>query len=152
MTLIFCLNSVRDLFAKLQRDSDALDEEVTSDGLFNFVVTGYSMIDWLKNDPAVPASAKADIVISDLRKDKWLKVYGDLAIASKHFKLKQRVPVTSSATTSQGFGVGRYGKGNYGVGEESIEVQLNDGTTFHCLELVQGVIDSWMAFFAAHGI
>ena len=152
MTLIFCLNSVRDLFAKLQRDSDALDEEVTSDGLFNFVVTGYSMIDWLKNDPAVPASAKADIVVSDLRKDKWLKVYGDLAIASKHFKLKQRVPVTSSATTSQGFGVGRYGKGGYGVGEESIEVQLNDGATFHCIELVQGVIASWQTFFAAHNI
>jgi hypothetical protein len=143
---------MRDLFAKLQRDADALDEEVTSDRLFNFVVTGYSMIDWVKNDPAVPASAKAAIAVQDLYKDKWLKVCGDLATASKHFKLTRRVPVTSSATTSQGYGVSRYGKGGYGVGEESIEVQLNDGTTFHCLELVQGVVDSWQTFFSAHGI
>jgi hypothetical protein len=152
MTLTFGLSSVRDLFAKLQRDADALDEEVTSDRLFNFVVTGYSMIDWVRNDPAVPTSAKAKIVIEGLREDKWLKVCGDLATASKHFKLKRRVPVTSSATTSQGYGAGRYGKGGYGVGEESIEIQLNDGTKFYCLELVQGVIDTWQTFFTAHSI
>jgi hypothetical protein len=120
--------------------------------MFNFVVTGYSMIDWVKNDPSVPATAKAGSVVQDLYKDKWLKVCGDLATASKHFTLTSRVPITSAATTAQGFGLGRYGKGGYGVGEESIEVQLNDGTSFHCLDLVQGVVASWQSFFLAHGI
>jgi len=119
--------------------------------MFNFVVTGYSMIDWVKNDPSVPATAKAASVVQGLYKDKWLKVCGDLATASKHFTFTSRVPITSSAATVQGFGLGRYGKGGYGVGEESIEVQLNDGTSFHCLDLVQGVVGSWQSFLA-HGI
>lgn len=152
MTLTFGLTTVRDLFSKLERDADALDDEVTSDRLFNFVVTSYSLIDWIKNDPLVPASAKASSAIHGLYGDKWLKICGDLATASKHFTLTTRVPVTAAATTAQGFGVGRYGKGGYGVGEEGIEVHLNDGTTLPCLDLAQGVITSWRAFFTIHGI
>ena len=152
MTLTYGLSSVRDLFAKLQRDAAALDEEVTSDRMFNFVVTGYSMIDWVKNDSSVPATAKTASAIKGLYNDKWLKVCGDLATASKHFTLTSRVPITASATTAQGFGVGRFGKGGFGVGEESIEVHLNDSTTFHCLDLVNGVVGAWQAFFSAHGI
>jgi hypothetical protein len=152
MNLTFGLASTQDLFAKLQRDAAELDDEVTSDRLFNFVITGYSIIDWVKHDPTVPTSAKTSSVVQALYNDKWLKVCGDLATAVKHFKLTKRVAVTSSATASQGYGVGRYGKGGYGVGEEGIEVELNDGTKFNCLDLVQGVISSWQAFFSTHGM
>lgn len=152
MSLTFGLATTKDLFAKLQRDAAALDDEVTSDRLFNFVVTGYSMIDWVKNDPMVPAAAKNTSSIQGLYGDSLLKVCGDLATAVKHFKLTSRVPVTSSAATSQGYGVGRFGKGGYGLGEESIEVVLNDGTCFHCLDLVQGVLTTWQTFFTTHGM
>ncbi|MCH2269036.1 MAG: hypothetical protein MK510_00615 [SAR324 cluster bacterium] len=43
MSLTFGFYSIRDLFAKLHRDADSLDEEVKSDSFFNFVVMGYSM-------------------------------------------------------------------------------------------------------------
>jgi hypothetical protein len=49
MALTFALSSIRDLFAKLERDAALLDEEVTADRAFNFVVTGYSMIDYGKD-------------------------------------------------------------------------------------------------------
>lgn len=110
------------------------------------------MIDWVKNDPSVPPTAKVPAIVQGLYNDQWLKVCGDLATASKHFTLTTRTPITSSASSSRGFGVGRFGKGDYGVGEESIEVNLNDGTNFHCLDLVQGVLSSWQIFFTAHGI
>lgn len=152
MALTFGLTSICDLLAKLQRDAAALDEEVTSDRLFNFVVTGYSMIDWVRNDPSVPSTAKAPAIVQGLSNDHWLKVCGDIANASKHFTLTRRAPITVSASSSRGFGVGRFGKGGYGVGEEIIEVHLNDGTSFHCLDLVQGVLSSWQTFFSAHGI
>jgi hypothetical protein len=74
------------------------------------------------------------------------------ATAAKHFAPTQRKPITSSATSHQGYGMGRYGKGGYGVGEESIKVALNDGTRFSALELVQGVLGTWQSFFAKHGI
>ena len=152
MTLTCGFSTARDLFEKLQRDAAALDAEVTSDRLFNFVVTGYSLIDWIKNDPSVPASAKVASAIEGLYSDTWLKVCGDLATASKHFRLTSRPPVTTSAKASRGYGVGRYGRGGYGVGEESVMLQLNDGTSFHCLELARGVVASWQAFFTAHGV
>ena len=152
MAHTFGLTSIRDLQAKLKRDAAALDEEVTSDRFFNFVVTGYSMIDWVKNDPSVPPCAKAPAIVQGLYNDHWLKVCGDLATASKHFTLTTRTPITSSASSSSGFGEGRFGRGGYGGGEESIEVCLNDGTSFHCLDLVQGVLSSWQTFFSVHGI
>jgi hypothetical protein len=141
MTLVSGLDSAKDLHAKLQRNAALLDKEVSSDAFFNFVVTGYSLIDWIEKDPGVPAAAKTQI--DALYADKWLKVCGDLATAAKHFALTQRKPITSSATSQQGYGMGRYGKGAWGVGEESIEVALNDGTRFSALELVEGVLGTW---------
>lgn len=150
MALTFGLSSVRDLFAKLERDADLLHSEVTSDRLFNFVVTGYSMVDWIKNDPTVPASAKA--LGPRLYAEPWLKVCGDLATAFKHFSFTSRVPVTESAEATRGYGCGRFGKGAYGVGELNIDIRLSDGTAFTGLELVNGVLTTWRAFFREHGI
>ena len=119
---------------------------------FNFVVTGYSLIDWIKHDPTVPASAKEQIQIDALYTDTWLKVCGDLATAAKHFKFTIRVPEMSSASSSSGYGMGRFGKGGFGVGEESINIVLNDGTSYNGLDFLQGVLSSWDAFFLKHGI
>lgn len=53
MSLTYGLETARDLFEKLSRDANLLDEEVTSDSFFNFVVTAYSLVDWVQNDPTV---------------------------------------------------------------------------------------------------
>src|ERR1019366_6569578 len=63
-----------------------------------------------------------------------------------------RKPVTKSANSARGWGAVRYGKGGYGVGEESIEVQLNDGTSFQCLDLVKNVLATWQSFSKSHGM
>lgn len=152
MKLIPGLATARELFVKLRRDAAILNKMVSSDAFFNFVVTGYSLIDWIKEDPSVPIVAKTKSAIDVLYADKWLIICGDLATAAKHFVLKQRKPITSSATSHRGYGVGGYGKGGYGIGEESIRVLLNDGTHFSTLELVEGVLDTWQSFFTKHGI
>jgi hypothetical protein len=150
MSLTYGLSTAKDLLEKLRRDAALLDEEVSSDRFFNFVLTGYSLIDWVKNDPTVPAVAKA--AVSSLYSDRWLKVCGDLATASKHFVLTTRVPVTADASSHRGWGIGRFGKGGWGSGEESIVVKLNDGTTYSGLDLVKEALQTWDGFFAAHGI
>lgn len=152
MALTYGFSSICDLYEKLLRDATALDEEVTSDRLFNFVLTGYSMIDWVKNDPSVPESAKDCAAVEGLYSDQWLKICGDLATACKHFELEKRVPITAAATSDNGFGMGRYGKGGYGLGEENIHIELNDGTCYPCLDLVNGVKETWQRFFATHKI
>lgn len=152
MSLTPGLTSAADLFHKLQRDVGRLNHEVTSDDFFDFVVTGYSLIDWIKNDPAIPAAAKSQVELDSLYREPWLKVCGDLANASKHFTLTKRTPVTASATSTKGFGVGGFGKGGYGVGEESIEVTISNGKPWTALEFVCGVIQAWLGFFGRHGI
>ena len=140
------LASPRDLFGKLKRDAALLiDDEVTTDRFFNFVITGYSLIDWIKADPAF-----AGVSVQGLYNNRWLKICGDLANASKHFQLNdRRTPITNSARSSQGFGVGGYGKGGYGVGEESIQIELTDGSTINFTDLIREVVSVWERVFAS---
>lgn len=152
MNLTPGLPSAIDLFRKLQRDAQLLDQEVTSDRFFNFVVTGYSLIDWVKEDSSLPAAARTDEAIRALYDSPWLRVCGDLATASKHFVIKYREPVTTSATSTTAYGQGRYGKGVYGVGEESIEVEISDGGKWAALEFATGVIQAWLEFFKRLGV
>lgn len=128
----------------MKRDGALLEEEVTTDRLFNFVVTAYSLVDWVKNDPKVPLDAKDPKVLGSLRDDQWIKVCGDLAIACKHFELTKRRPITAKTQSRQG--------GRYGIGEEWITVQLNDGFSFNCLFMADNVIDTWEDFFQKFNI
>ena len=156
MYLTYGLLSARSLYEKLQRDAEALKEEVNSDRFFNFVVTGYSLIDWVKKDPSVPQTVQTAVndIHDDIHHDqwKWIKRCGDIAIASKHFTVTRRQLITSSVTSEQGFGIARFGRGPFGLGEERIEVTLTDGRSFDCLELVSGVMNTWKKFFSLYDI
>jgi len=155
MSLTYSFNSIPDIYEKLKRDASALENEVNGDSFFNFVTTGYSMIDWVKNDPKVPSSAKDTLQIQTLYDNQWLKVCGDIANSSKHFTLDEKrakKSVTSSVTSQQGFGVGRFDKAGFGVGEEDITILLNDGREFGCLYFIHQVLESWEQFFNLHGI
>ena len=153
MALTFGFNTARDLLSKLERDATLLlDESVTGDRFMNFVLTGYALIDWIKNDPAVPGAAKQHSVVHALYADRALKVCGDLANSVKHFTLTSRMPITRDADTESGFGVGRYGTGGYGEGEEEIVITLNDGTVLNALDFVQDVLTVWKTFFVAHAL
>jgi hypothetical protein len=84
--------------------------------------------------------------------DRWIKICGDIATASKHFTLDTRQPITARAESTRGWGLGRYGKGGYGIGEENIQIELNDGSSFSCLELVEQLLSTWETFFRSHGL
>lgn len=152
MNLTPGLTSAVDLFLKLQRDVGHLNEEITSDHFFNFVITGYSLIDWVKHDASLPASARTSEEIDKLHREPWLKVCGDLATASKHYTLTKRRPVVTSAESDRAWGKGRYGKGEYGVGEEAIVIHINNDSEWTALEFACGVLQAWLQFFERHGI
>jgi hypothetical protein len=142
--------SFHHLHEKLLRDHDRLTDEVTGDAFFDFTVTGYSLIDWVKKDPAVPLAASSSV--TELYEDRWLKVCGDIATGMKHFTLEKRTPITASVHEAQGYGIGRFGKGAFGVGESDIVVDLKSGQSLGCLELADGVVQTWAAFIQRHGL
>jgi hypothetical protein len=82
---------------ELQRDPTTLDEEVTSDKFFNFLVTTDSLRKWLENDPSVPASAQRGVL--SLYVDKYLKACRDLANGSKHFTITPKITVSATSDT-----------------------------------------------------
>jgi len=129
-----------------------LDNGVTSDCFFDLVITGYSLIDWVKNDTTLPALARDEACSGQLHQEPWLKVCGDLATASKHFGLKYRAPVVTNATSRTGYGAGRYGIGAYGEGEEDIEVEIGKGKVWAARKFAIGVLQAWLQFFERHGI
>ena len=53
MSLRYGLLTARDLFEKLERDFEVLDGQVTSDAVFNFVVTAYHLCEWITEDPSI---------------------------------------------------------------------------------------------------
>jgi len=153
MSRTYGFKTAPDLLAKLERDAELLREEVSSDRFFNFVVTAYSLADWIENDPNVPSSAKSDL--QRFRGTDQIQICRDLTNASKHFQLDPRRnpnPKVVAADSEQGFDVGRFGVGGYGVGEEEITVVLSAGNTIKGLDLVEDTLREWKQFFISHGI
>jgi hypothetical protein len=153
-SLTYGFRTASALLEKLRRDRALLTEHVTPDRFFNFVVTGYHIIDWIKHDPTVPRSAKDDR--ESMYRDPYVQVCQDLANASKHFELDRRRgrrdPVVEKTSAVRGFGFGRYGAGAYGTGEESVTIVLTDGSRLDVLAFADNVVATWDAFFAKHGI
>ena len=133
-----------DLYGKLKRDADLLDEVVSGDRFFNFVVTGYHLREWINKDHTVGAEIKTRL--DQASSHRWLLICADVANASKHFVQAPKKTV-QKAESSSGYGVGRYGKGEYGVGEESIHLTLPDGTEVTAAELRRGVMQLYAFVF-----
>jgi hypothetical protein len=147
---LFGLQTPRDLLVKLKKDAEILDDEVTAGRFFNFAITAYHLMDWVKNSPAATEAVKS--AAEAMHRDRWIKVCGDLPNTGKHLVLASRTPITEKAELQQGYGVGRFGKGGYGLREEEIIVTLEDGGTMNCLDLVKTVVKIWDSFFHTHGL
>lgn len=146
----FAIHTARDLHAKLGRDASSLHDEVSSDRLFNFFVTAWSLVDWIKRDDSVPAGAKA--ARDTIRTDPLLQVCRDLANGCKHHTITRYDSSTERTVSTSGFGLGRFGKGAFGIGEESVVVVMKDGTRYPVLQLVDDVAERWRLFFEKHSI
>ena len=144
------IHSPRHLFDKLTRELATLEEEVTADHFANFVITAHSMCDWVDNDPAVPAPAKA--ALPTFRSGEKLQVCRDLANGTKHFQLSYPNRVVVDATCVVAYGAGRYGKGQYGTGEASIQITMKDGSLVDGLEVAREVTSDWDQFLSQHGV
>lgn len=145
------LNGPCDLLEKLRHDIELLEDEVTSYRFFNLAITGYHIIDWIKNNKTVSGDARD--AVENMYENKYISVCRDVANAIKHFEFKKgyRNRKIKSAKSIQGsYGTGRYGKGLYGIGEEQITIECLDGDKFDALEFARAVLKAWNVFFNEH--
>lgn len=150
MSLTYGLKTPWDLLRKLEREHTRLMREVSSDNFFNFTVTAYHLIDWVKNDPTTPQAAIDGL--SMLYSSTYLATCRDIANASKHFALNKgyKNQIVEKVSVISGYGKGRFGAGEYGKGEESIVVVLTDGQRCDALQMAQEVMSVWVDFFREH--
>ena len=131
---------------KLKRVTDRINTAVHKDDLDDFFKTAYHLIEITKRDPATSATQKS--AAKALRNDVDLQICRDICNGQKHFTLdpkKNPKPKVLGTTTQQGFGVGGYSKGGYGVGEQSVTIQLSDGTERNARDLVASIAGKWWA-------
>lgn len=120
MSLTYSFDKAKDIFDKMLRDGSSLDKTVSGDNAFNFVTAAFHLKDWIEMDRSIPKPAKSDLKI--VKADKFFKICQDLCNSTKHMKITQYIPSIVDASSAQGYGIGRYGKGDYSVGEESITI------------------------------
>jgi len=144
VTLRYGLKTASDLYAKLQRDAQSLDDTVDSDHFFNFVVTATHLRQWIEKDPSLEREVRSRL--GREAKSDLLAICTDIANASKHFA-DRPAKVTDVALSIRGFGAGRFGKGKCGIGEETITIKLKDGTKINALDLVAQVLDLYARVF-----
>ena len=135
-------------FDKLKKVAARIENEVHKDDLDDFFKTAYHLLEITREDPTATPAQKAGA--DALRRHAEFAICRDICNGQKHFRLDPKRnpnPVVADAKTEEGYGVGRFGAGGYGVGEQSVTVELSDGTTRNALDLVRAVMAKWIGVF-----
>src|SRR5688500_18531056 len=122
-------NSAADHFGKLNRLANRIEKAVHKDDLDDYLKSAYHLLEIVEKDPNTSSCQKAQA--KALRSDPEFQLCREITNRQKHFVLNAKQhpnPRVKDATIEQGFGVGRYGAGAYEVGEQSVTINLNDGT------------------------
>jgi hypothetical protein len=143
------IQNATDFYRKLLQEGDALQQTITSRHLMNFAMTAYHLREWITNG-AYTQTAKDST--GNLFNHAAYVACRDIANGSKHFTITRYVPDTDKVEAKQGYGHGRYCHGPYGVGEESIIIEMTDRTQWNALDFKNDVIDLWTNFFQRNGI
>jgi hypothetical protein len=147
-----------DLFAKFEREVARFDTDPSPDNLFNAMVTGWSLVDWIKSDPQVSRVAKDDLKLLTNRPapnkpapDGFLRLCADVATSSKHAVISHYEPSVSQVEALEGrYGEGYYGLGRYGGGRYyAIHTKSK---IYDAWEILQGAITFYKNFFTRHGM
>lgn len=148
MGLSGSIQTAVDLFDKLLSEADDLEQEMSSKGLINFAMTAYHLREWVKLGEYPVAMKSAAEKLSDLSE---FQACRDIANGSKHFQITRYQPTTASVESEQGWGLGRFGCGSFGEGEEEITVTMTDGQSWDSVQLINKVVDMWGSLFTVHG-
>ena len=87
MAQTYVFHTPRNLYEKLQRDSEKLDVVFDGDYLFNFISTAHHLQDWIKKSP-LKASTTIKRFLKRLGDDNNLRICSDIVSANSHFQVK----------------------------------------------------------------
>src|SRR5687768_524658 len=132
------LQKLRRIVARLR------DNEIHADDLDDFCKTAWHLIELVEKDSASDRELRKRA--ARLRTDRDIALCEHAANVEKHGKSKLTAAEKAGLASTeirQGWGIGRFGKGGYGVGEQSITFKYEDGTERNALEFAEIVLKKW---------
>jgi hypothetical protein len=136
-------------FEKLKRVHARLDGEVHKDDLDDFFKTAYHLIENIEKCSNTTVEQK--LTAKALRSDPEMELCREICNLQKHYTLRPKShpsPAIANADIQQGFGIGRFGKGGFGVGEQSVWLNFNDGTQRDAHVLAGSIFGKFARVFA----
>jgi len=77
----------RNLYEKLIRDNQRLEEEISGDNLFTLISTTVSLQPWIKNSP-LSSSETMNRIMRKIIRHPYVKICKDISISKAVFKLE----------------------------------------------------------------
>jgi len=147
-TAFFELRTPRDILEKATRDYAKMEAETSTDTIFNFFVTTYHVVDYVKALDTVPLSA-----IEQLYNDPDFKMCQFLCNKGKHIKLRQESLFEAKYEAAIAGGrLDSFVLGADVLGGAERFVVLDGGKEVDTVGLGKKLLQKWGAFFTAHGI
>lgn len=166
-TLTPTLNSIQDLFGKLQRESYWAywtDKEVhKADHLYNFCITVHSMKDYFFEHKRIVQESDKQFYHNKWAQNPLLVAASEIANKAKHFMLRKpktgdRKDVKTQAVKQKESGfVDIYldEQGNIWdkfVMRQNYSIVLEDGQEFELYDFTEQVLKDWQTFLESHSI
>jgi hypothetical protein len=154
---MFDINNSRDFYQKLLDDfDDCIEHPDSARHAMNCAITAHHMADWIWGDfLRGDVTVKAKLGIRDKNdfmrwidtQTIWYGLVQSISNGSKHF-IRQ---AAQGAQKVEGWGMGGYGHGPYGVSYLAIEVSSTDPRFLPMNHLFEVVIRFWRDLLQQHG-
>lgn len=138
------LDKLRRVVARLER------REMHADDIDDFCKTTWHLIELVEKDQGSTREMRR--AATRLRNDLDLIICEHVANSEKHGTVKSAVAAKSpldSTEIRKGWGIGRYGQGAFGIGEQSIKLMLKDGTEYNAFDFATAVLSKWERAFSS---
>lgn len=137
------LRSPRDMYEKAKRELDRMKSSPNIDTIFNFYVTAYHIMDYVKKQPGVPqASIKAFYADSDFG------TCNRICNRGKHLKVGD--PLTAHSRPGAVFGMAVWG--DTAFSEAPSYTLVVDGRRVEVIPLAERLLVKWERFCKDNGI
>ena len=97
MKYVHDFQTPRNIFEKLIRDSDKLDNRVSGDAIFNFILTAYHFQEWIKKSP-IESTESVKRLLRKAANHKYIKLCKDIITAKVHFNVEIDDPTVTEGS------------------------------------------------------
>jgi hypothetical protein len=154
---MFDINNSRDFYQKLLEDfDDYMQQQDSARHAMNCAITAHHMADWVWGDFVKgDATLKVRLGVKDKgdfmawidSQTVWYGLVQSISNGSKHF-IRENAKGTQKI---EGFGMGGYGQGPFGMSYLAIEVSPTEPKNMTVSMLLEVVIRFWRDFLLQHG-